>query len=59
MEMGKSGEYLVEQGIIDTYYKKEYFTNWIKPPNPEGEKEEGAEEAVAYLKGKFQVKPNG
>ena len=60
MDLGKSGEYLVEQGIIETYYQKKYYTDWIQPPNPEEDKkDEGAEEAVIYLKGKFQVKPSG
>lgn len=60
MDLGKSGEYLVEQGIIETYYQKKYYTDWTQPPNPEEDKkEEGAEEPVTYLKGKFQVKPSG
>ena len=54
MDLGKSGEYLVEQGIIETYYQKKYYTDWIKPRIFEEEKkDEGAEETVTYLKGKF------
>jgi glutathione S-transferase len=60
MSLGKSGEFLVEQGIIQTYLSKKYYTEWIKPPNPEEDKkEEEVKEVVQYLKGKYQVKFSG
>lgn len=60
MSLGKSGEYLVEQGIIQTYLTKKFYTDWIKAPNPEEDKKaEEVAEVVQYLKGKYQVKFSG
>ena len=29
MNLGKSGEYLVEQGIYSSYYQKKYYADWV------------------------------
>ena len=54
MNLGKCGDFFVEQGIIETYNQKKYYTEWIKLPNPEEDKKDDAKiDAPQYLKGKF------